>query len=86
MYDYSYVLALLRASAAEHRRHALSGNQAEIVNRTTERTLRNRALAITHRLEGMPRAETASIRRRGRAAACRRPAPVRLRAGAGVRR
>jgi hypothetical protein len=54
MCDYSYVLELLRASAAEHRRHALSGNQAEIANRTTERTLRNRALAITHRLEAVP--------------------------------
>jgi hypothetical protein len=53
MYDYSYVLRLLRASAVEHRRHARPGNRAEIANRTTERVMRNRALLISHRLQGM---------------------------------
>ena len=53
MYDSSYVLGLLRASAADLRRRALSGRQAEIVNKTTERTLRNRALVIVQRLQGM---------------------------------
>jgi hypothetical protein len=53
MYDYSYVLGLLRASAADLRRHALSGREAEIANRTSERTLRNRALAIVQRLQGI---------------------------------
>jgi hypothetical protein len=54
MYDYSYVLGLLRASAADRRRRALSGRQAEIVNnKTTERTLRNRAQIIVQRLQGM---------------------------------
>ena len=40
MYDYSYVLELLRVHAAEHRSRALLGQRAEIENRTTERTLR----------------------------------------------
>jgi hypothetical protein len=53
MYDYPYVLGLLRASAANLRRHALSGRQAEIVNKTSERTLRNRAQIIVQRLQGM---------------------------------
>jgi hypothetical protein len=53
MYDYSVVLGLLRASAADLRRRALSGTQAEIVNKTTERTLRNRAQIIVLRLQGM---------------------------------
>ena len=53
MYDYSYVLGLLRASAADLRRRALSGGQAEIVNKTTERTLRNRAQIIVQRLQGI---------------------------------
>ena len=53
MYDYSCVLALLRATAADLQRHALSSEQAKIARMTTERTLRNRARAITHRLEGM---------------------------------
>jgi hypothetical protein len=53
MYDYSYVLGLLRASAADLRRGALSGPQAEIANRTTERTLRNRAQIIVQRLQGI---------------------------------
>ena len=50
MYDYSYVLELLRSSAADQRSRALSGRQAEIANKTTERTLRNRAQAICYRL------------------------------------
>jgi hypothetical protein len=53
MYDYSYVLGLLRASAADLRYRALSGKEAEIANKTTERTLRNRALVIVQRLQGM---------------------------------
>jgi hypothetical protein len=53
MYDYSYVLELLRASAADLRRRALSGREAEIANKTTERTLRNRAQAIVQRLHGI---------------------------------
>ena len=53
MYDYSYVLGLLRASAADLRRRALSGGQAEIANKTTERTLRNRAQIIVQRLQGI---------------------------------
>jgi hypothetical protein len=53
MYDYSYVLGLLRASAADRRPRALWGQQAEIANKTTERTLRNRALVIVQRLQGM---------------------------------
>jgi hypothetical protein len=54
MYDYySYVLGLLRVSAADLRRRTLSGRQAEIVNKTTERTLRNRAQIIVQRLHGM---------------------------------
>ena len=56
MYDFSYVLGLLRASAADLRRRALSGRQAEIANKTTERALRNRALAIVQRLQGMAEA------------------------------
>jgi hypothetical protein len=53
MYDYSYVLDLLRAAAADLRRCAPSGQQAEIANKTTERTLRNRAQIIVKRLQGM---------------------------------
>ena len=53
MHDYSYVLGLLRASAADLRRRALSGQQAEIANKTTERTLRNRAQIIVQRLQAM---------------------------------
>jgi hypothetical protein len=53
MYDFSYVLGLLRASAADLRRRALSGQQTEIANKTTERTLRNRAQIIVQRLQGM---------------------------------
>ena len=54
MYDYLYVLALMRASAADLQRHALSGDKAKIARMVTERTLRNRARAITHRLHGIP--------------------------------
>ena len=53
MYDYSYVLGLLRAAAADLERRALSGEKQRIARMATERTLRNRALAITHRLQGM---------------------------------
>ena len=53
MYDYSYVLGLLRANAADLERRALSGEKIKIARMVTERTLRNRALAITHRLQGM---------------------------------
>ena len=53
MYDYSYVLELLRVHAADQRSRALSGRKAEIMNMTTERTLRNRAQIIVQRLQGM---------------------------------
>jgi hypothetical protein len=53
MDEYSHVLALLRAWAADHFRRAPSGKKPEIANKTTERALRNRALAICQRLQGM---------------------------------
>ena len=53
MYDYSYVLGLLRAAAADLERRALSGEKQRMARMVTERSLRNRALAITHRLQGM---------------------------------
>jgi len=53
MYDYSYVLGLLRAAAADLERRALSGEKQRIARMVTERSLRNRALAIAHRLQGM---------------------------------
>ena len=55
MYEYSYsdVLGMLRANAADLERRALSGEKQMIARMVTERTLRNRALAITHRLQGM---------------------------------
>jgi hypothetical protein len=53
MYDYPYVLGLLRAAAADLQRRALSSERGRIARMITERTLRNRALAITHRLSGM---------------------------------
>ena len=53
MYDYSYVLGLLRVAAADLERRALSGEKQRIARMVTERSLRNRALAITHRLQGM---------------------------------
>jgi hypothetical protein len=57
MYEYSHVLALLRAWAADHLRRAPSGKKSEIAYMTIERTLRNRALAICHRLQGMAEAQ-----------------------------
>ena len=54
MYDYSYVLELLRAYAVDQRSRALLGRQTEIANMTTERTLRNRAKVICERLLDMP--------------------------------
>jgi len=53
MYDYSVVLGLLRASALDLRRRAPSGQQPEVANKTSERTLRNRAQIIVQRLHGM---------------------------------
>jgi hypothetical protein len=53
MYDYSCVLGLLRASAADIQRRALSNEQARIARMTTERTLRNRAQIIVQRLQAM---------------------------------
>ena len=53
MYDYSYVLGLLRAAAADLERRALSGEKQRIARMITERTLRNRAIAITQRLQGL---------------------------------
>jgi hypothetical protein len=53
MYDYSYVLGLLRANAVDLERRALSGEKQKIARMITERSLRNRALAISHRLQGM---------------------------------
>jgi len=53
MYDYSYVLGLLRAAAADLERRALSGEKTRIARMVTERSLRKRAFAITHRLQGM---------------------------------
>jgi hypothetical protein len=57
MYDYSYVLGLLRANAADLERRALWGEKTKIARMVTERSLRNRALAITHRLQGMAELE-----------------------------
>jgi hypothetical protein len=57
MYDQAIVLGLLRVSAAELRRRALANEQARIARMTTERTLRNRALLITQRLQGMAEAQ-----------------------------
>jgi hypothetical protein len=53
MYDYSYVLGLLRANAADLECRALSGERTRIARMVTERSLRNRALIISHRLQGM---------------------------------
>jgi len=53
MYEYSYVLGMLRANAADLERRALSGEKTKIARMVGERSLRNRALAITHRLQGM---------------------------------
>jgi hypothetical protein len=54
MHDYMSVLELLRAHAADQRSRALLGKQAEIANKTTERTLRNRAQMICERLLDLP--------------------------------
>jgi Fe-S cluster biosynthesis and repair protein YggX len=54
MHDYMSVLALLHAYAADQRSRALLGKQAEIANKTTERTLRNRAMLICERLLDLP--------------------------------
>jgi hypothetical protein len=43
MYDYSYVLGLLRANAADLERRALSGEKTKIARMVRERSLRNRA-------------------------------------------
>jgi hypothetical protein len=61
MSDYLYVLALLRASATDLRRRALFNEQARIARMTTERTLRNRALLISQRLQGMAEAHRRSF-------------------------
>ena len=53
MYDYSYVLGLLRANAADQMRRAPSGEKTKIARMISERSLRNRAIAVTHRLQGM---------------------------------
>ena len=47
------VLGLLRAAAADLERRALLGEKQRIARMVTERTLRNRAIAITQRLQGM---------------------------------
>jgi hypothetical protein len=47
------VLGLLRVSVTDLRRRALSSQLTEITNKTTERTLRNRAQIIVQRLQGM---------------------------------
>ena len=54
MCDYSYVLELLRAHAADQRSRALLHQRAEIENKTTARTLRNRARMICERLLDLP--------------------------------
>lgn len=61
MYDYSVVLEMLRASAADLRRRALASDQTRVVRMTTERTLRNRALLIIKRLQGMTEARRRSF-------------------------
>ena len=57
MCDYTHVLDLLRVHAADQRSRALLGKQAEIENKTTERTLRNRARMICERLLELPEPE-----------------------------
>lgn len=56
MDEHSHVLALLRVWArgpADHLRRVPSGKKPEIASKTTEQALRNRALAICRRLQGM---------------------------------
>ena len=79
MYDYSYVLEMLRANAADLERRALSGEKSKIARMVTTRTLRNRALLITHRLQGMTELQR-SVCRRSRPpplTGCARPAARR---------
>ena len=57
MCDYTHVLDLLRVHAADQRSRALLGKQAEIENKTTARTLRNRARMICERLLELPEPE-----------------------------
>jgi hypothetical protein len=54
MYDYSYVLELLRVHAVEHRSRVLLGQRERVKNLTTERALRNRAQALCLRLFDIP--------------------------------
>ncbi len=54
MCDYSYVLELLRVHAADQRSRALLCQRADVTNKTTERTLRNRAKLICEQLLDMP--------------------------------
>ena len=54
MYDYSYVLELLRVHAVAHRSRAPLGQQERVKNLTTERALRNRAQALCLRLFDIP--------------------------------
>src|SRR5216683_1219847 len=54
MCDYSYVLELLRVHAADQRSRALLCQRADVMNMTSERTLRNRAKAICLRLLDLP--------------------------------
>ena len=71
MYDYSVVLGLLRASAAELRHRALANDQARVTRMTSERTLRNRALLDAATLSvvvGSKPMPLASLCRRGDAA------------------
>jgi hypothetical protein len=57
MHDYMSVLVLLHADAAEQRSGALLCHRAVITNKTTERTLRNRARFICERMLELPSAE-----------------------------
>ena len=80
MYDYSCMLALLRASRGSAAPPI--GRTSQLARMTTERSLRNRARAITQRLQNMtePRQHQLSPRP---SAACRRCArPAACRAGA----
>ena len=61
MYDYSYVLELLRVSAVGHRSRALLGQQEKVKNLTTERALRNRAQALCLRLFDIPEPQRRSF-------------------------
>ncbi len=54
MCDFSYVLNLLRVHAADQLSRALLYQRADVTNKTTERTLRNRAKLICEQLLDMP--------------------------------